>query len=45
LSRITVRKIFKKYGKIRRRARKKPYLSNKYKKTRVRFGRSNKYIL
>jgi hypothetical protein len=43
LSRITVRKIFKKHGKARRRARKKSYLFDKYKRARVRFGKNNKY--
>lgn len=43
LSRTTVRKTLKKHGKARRRTRKKPYLSGKYKRARVRFGRDNKY--
>src|SRR5205807_2596573 len=36
LSRITVRKILKRNGKARRRARKKPYLSKKHKNVRLK---------
>jgi transposase len=41
LSRTTVRKTLKKYGKARRRACKKPYLSTKHKRRRVVFGKEN----
>jgi hypothetical protein len=41
LSCTTVRKTLKRYGKARRRACKKPYLSTKYKRRRVVFGKEN----
>jgi hypothetical protein len=42
LSKTTVRKVLKKHGKARRRARKKPYLSKVHKRRRVRFGKTKK---
>jgi len=42
LSRTTVRKVLKKNGKARRRARRKPYISKVHKRRRVRFGKAEK---
>ena len=43
LSRTTVRKVLKKHGKARRRARRKPYLSKVHKRRRVIFGKAEKH--
>ena len=42
LSRTTVRKVLKKNGKVRRRARRKPFLSKVHKRRRILFGKTEK---